>query len=56
MHTELVLEVADLPAHRRLRDVKFPGGSAQDVFSLCHSDEITKMPKFHCRSNYAATA
>jgi hypothetical protein len=23
---------------------------------LCHSDEVTKVPKFHCRSNYAGSA
>jgi len=45
-----------LPAHGRLRDVKFLRRSAQNVFSLCHGDEVTKVPKFHCHSNYAPTA
>jgi hypothetical protein len=30
-----------------LRNVKFLCRSAQDVFSLCDGDEVTKMPEFH---------
>jgi len=33
-----------LPAHGRLRNVKFLGSRAQNVLSFCHSDEVTKVP------------
>ena len=44
MHTEFVLQITDLATDGRLRNVKFLRRSAQDVLSLCHGDEVTKMP------------
>ena len=42
-----LLQITDLPTHGRLRNVKFLRRSTQDVLSLCHSDEVTKVPQFH---------
>jgi len=39
-----------------LRDVKFLRRSAQNVFSLCHRDEVTKVPEFHTQRYYACRA
>ena len=44
LHTKLIFQITDLPADGRLRDVKFLRGSAQDILSLCHSNEVTEMP------------
>ena len=41
-HAELVFELPDLPAQRRLRDVKQFGG-ATDVLGLGHCDEVPKL-------------
>src|SRR4029077_13268362 len=56
LHSQLVFQIANLAAHGRLRDVKFLCRGAQDVFSLRHRDEVTKMPQFHGRYNYAGPA
>src|SRR5206468_4029652 len=40
------LEVADLPAERRLRDVQPLGGSAE-VQLLRHGDEVAEMSELH---------
>ena len=43
---ELVLEVANLPAQRRLRDVQFQRG-ARDVLLFRGGDEIAEVAQFH---------
>ena len=45
-HAQLILQVADLPAQRRLRDVQ-PRRRARDVLFFGDSDEISQVAKFH---------
>lgn len=47
LNADLVFEIADLPAQRRLRGVQsFFGGERQTTL-FGNRDEITKVPQFH---------
>ena len=52
-NAEFVLQIANLPADWRLRDVQSRGG-AGDVLFLRDGDEISKVPEFHARRAYPA--
>src|SRR5258705_4662458 len=43
---KFILQIADLAAQRRLRDMK-PGRSARDVLLFSDGDKISKMAQFH---------
>lgn len=45
-HPQLGLQIADLPAQRRLRDVQPLGGPAE-VEGLRHGEEVAEVSKFH---------
>jgi len=47
-HAQFVFEVADLPAQRRLRNVK-PRGRAGHVLFLGNGDEVSQVAQFHAR-------
>ena len=49
LETDFVLQIANLPADARLRDVQLERG-AGNVFLPGHGDEITKMAQFHAAS------
>jgi hypothetical protein len=48
---EFFLEVANLPAQGRLRQVQAPGGPGH-VLLLGHSNKVAEMPQFHVRSQH----
>jgi hypothetical protein len=47
-HPQFCLQVANVSAHRRLRDLKTPGRLGE-VQLFCDRDEGTKMSEFHVR-------
>src|ERR1039458_2646792 len=51
--TELLFSVANLPAERRLRNVKLLGGFAE-VKRIRNGDEVTDMTQFHAGILYLA--
>src|SRR6202030_1328966 len=47
---DLVLQIANLPAQRRLGGVKLPLGGGREAAFLDHCHEITQVPQLHSRS------
>ena len=53
-NADFLLEVADLPAERRLRGVQLLLGGNGKTAGIGHGDEVAQMPQLHCKLPYPA--